>query len=216
MVAHNKVIVQGSFAGGEEVWSFGIAYMGSTGAPTGLVTAQDDLNGWAADIRANIDTDLTLLRNCLTQNGGVGGVTTQFYGDANTLVRQSVVAGGYTAGLGTSYGPLQNAIVVSLQTGIPGASYRGRIYWPAPGAGIDASFRLDTPTDPADIASQMADWLNAVTGYALDNNGDVIPGVFSKVKNQVTPVTSIRVGNVCDTQRRRRDSLLETYSSVEL
>lgn len=105
----------------------------------------------------------------------------------------------------------QNAIVISLQTGRPGGSYRGRVYWPALGANLSNGRVQSADTD--ELAGAAATWLNDV-GDALSSfltaHGQV--AVVSTTQNKATPVTSCRVGNRLDSQRRRAESEKELYS----
>lgn len=215
MVQHNKVIVNGSFGGGDEVWSIGINFCGAGNVPGNLITGQEDLNAWAAAIHDTIDDDLSLVRNLLSVNGGFSSTVTQYYNAENELLTQSVPAANYIAGLGAPNCPLQTAVCVSLLTGRPGASYRGRVYLPGPGAAIDADFRLTTPTDPGDLAEQFAEWLGIIQEKS-QLYGDAVACVFSPTRDVLTPVSTIRVGDVADTQRRRRDNLTENYSTVPI
>lgn len=214
MVQHNRIVIRGTM-GAEENWSTSIAYIPSASTPASYVTTQQELNDWADDIGADIDGGgLSILRNALSTSGIITEVVTQKFRNDNTLERQSIPYIANEAGLGTPAMPPQCAIVISLLTGSVGASYRGRVYWPAVGAALDGSLRLNTPTEPSDVATEFAtklfDW-----GNLAPVGGTARPVVFSRTQDVVTPVTSIRVGNVCDTQRRRRDGMTEAYVAVD-
>lgn len=68
------------------------------------------------------------------------------------------------------------------------------------------------------MASDMSSYLtniantakSTLTPVSLVNFG---VSVYSPSKGILTPVTSIRVGDVFDVQRRRRDDMTEQYSS---
>lgn len=113
----------------------------------------------------------------------------------------------------------QDAVVLSLRTSTPGARGRGRQYWPALNATLSSSFQLTAPT-PAAIAADTKTWLNAI-GTQMNNvyigNASALRvalAVRSTRDHVCRDVTSIQVGTILDTQRRRRDSLPESYASV--
>lgn len=122
-------------------------------------------------------------------------------------------------GTGLPSCPPQNSIVSSLRTANPLRSGRGRLYWPAPGVGITTSaFKLD-PTFVQEFADGVASYLTDVceavaTAFDLSTTSGVGVSVYSPTKNTLTPVNRIQVGDVLDTQRRRRDSLPETYKTA--
>lgn len=120
------------------------------------------------------------------------------------------------AGSGGSTKTNQAAMVLSLRTTTPGASGRGRMYWPALGATLTASTgRLATPTT-ADIAAGAVALLELIQETIEANAGlfpftDVLLGVRSPTDHVTRTVTRIQVGDIVDTQRRRRDTLPENY-----
>lgn len=137
-------------------------------------------------------------------NGALEGV-----GEA---IRAAPLAGNGTAGM-----PLQTSMCVSLRTPFPGASNRGRLYWPA----LAYSFQSGTvrfgSTSVSAVATGMVTYLGAI-GAAIKAN---IPGpdafqlsVYSGTKHTLRGVTALQVGDVPDTQRRRRDSVPETYTTA--
>lgn len=115
----------------------------------------------------------------------------------------------------------QDALVISLRTSTPGARGRGRMYWPALGASLSSSFQLSTPT-PANVASDAKLWLNAIGNEMNDvyigmaSALRVVLSVRSTTDHVCRDVTSLQIGSVLDTQRRRRDSLPEAYQSVPM
>ena len=119
------------------------------------------------------------------------------------------------AGTGTSTKSPQAALVLSLRTSVPGPSGRGRLYWPALAVGLDSNFRVN-PTITTAAATGAATYLEALSAAIRDNAGlfpwtQVLLAVVSPTRALKTPVTRIQVGDVLDTQRRRRDALPEVY-----
>lgn len=105
---------------------------------------------------------------------------------------------------GASY-PTEVAVCVSLQTAGAGRSARGRLYWPNPtvlggttGGRISSTFRDD-------MCAAAQGYLTATVDGAL------FPIVASPRKPSQQPVTAVRVGDVFDSQRRRRDRIPEAY-----
>jgi hypothetical protein len=115
--------------------------------------------------------------------------------------------------------PPQTAIVASLRSQTPGASGRGRLYWPAVGLGLDATTLRLVGADVTAASTGFKTYLSAI-GAAILSTGAWAPWtamplvVLSRTKNQTFPITNILVGNVADTQRRRRDAMPETYTAT--
>lgn len=115
--------------------------------------------------------------------------------------------------------PPQSAVVISMRTDTPSASGRGRIYWPALGAQIGSTLRLSSPTTEQ-LAQDAATYLNGVQ-TALQNASEGFPSwttmplaVRSKTTKTTPHVRRLMVGDVIDTQRRRRDALPENYATL--
>lgn len=103
--------------------------------------------------------------------------------------------------------PPQCAIVASLLTGKPGKSFRGRVYLPYNAeALVDSDGRVST-AGQTEIAGAWAAFLGGINS-APDFR---FCKVFSRTKGVATTITTVSVGNVYDTQRRRRNGLTEAY-----
>lgn len=120
-------------------------------------------------------------------------------------------------GTGSASKSPQDAIVVSMRTSTPGARGRGRLYWPALGVSLTSEFALSSPT-PAAIALASAQLFKLVgdqiTAEWAANSMAVTPelAVRSVTDHQSRKVERLQVGSVLDTQRRRRDKLIESYA----
>lgn len=125
--------------------------------------------------------------------------------DTGEVLATSVHGASYTAtGLGGSLPP-QCAIVVTLRSALAGRSDTGRFYLPGPAAtNITTAGRIDTTTTAALSARVEANFLVG-NGAALGS--EVI--VYSRTHRSHVSVSVIDVGDVVDTQRRRRDKLTE-------
>jgi hypothetical protein len=119
------------------------------------------------------------------------------------------------AGSGSPLRGAQNALVVSLRTNTPGGSGRGRLYWPAVGVAVDSQLRFST-TFAGNLLSDMKTYLNAMRG-ALATAFPTIGfdlAVRSRTTHTTPHVNKLQVGTVPDTQRRRRDSMIEDYQAT--
>lgn len=115
---------------------------------------------------------------------------------------------------GTSY-PAQVSLCVSLKTAnARGYASKGRIFVPIPktfsisGLGYIDAFNMQP------VAASWATFISNLNNMpGLDTTG-LAASVVSKVPvtGAANPVTGVRVGNVLDTQTRRRNAITETYS----
>ena len=119
------------------------------------------------------------------------------------------------AGTGVPVRGSSAALVFSLRTDTPGASGRGRLYWPNVASAITTQLRMQV-TDVTSAMNAMATYLHAIES-ALATAFPTIGfdlAVRSKVQQASHHVNKLQVGNVIDTQRRRRDKMIEDYQSV--
>lgn len=211
MVARNRMVLSGPLGTPEvERWSISLHFTGDGGGsildPVGLQTWANT----AATYLSGADVELTALAQTMSTATGIDRVDIYGYAATGPAV---AVAGADCAfsGNGAIESPFQIAAVASLLTDRPGASYRGRMYWPAMGATVTTSGTFsEAPSLPAEFAEMLVA-LGNTDGFVT-----AILGVYSPTVNVVTPVTSIRVGNVLDTQRRRRESVPESFTSASI
>lgn len=102
--------------------------------------------------------------------------------------------------------PFQCATAVSLRTVFATRRGRGRFFLPPLAVGAIAGGRLTTAaqTTIADKVQEMMLFLQS---------GSQTPVVYSRASRAAITVTSIDVGDVIDTQRRRRNKLVEDRES---
>lgn len=123
-----------------------------------------------------------------------------------------------------SYAPLggsalpQIALALSLGTGLRGKrGVRGRVYLPV--ANLPMLSATSPYIDPAkitDIATKFKTFLDAANNWpGLDADRPTV-AVVSTVAEIAHAVTTVRVGNVHDTQRSRRSAIKETYTEIAL
>jgi hypothetical protein len=104
--------------------------------------------------------------------------------------------------------PVQNSVVVSLRTLQVGSAGRGRMFLPSPSSTLLANGRVSNVA-AQDIAEGAKDFMEALafTGGNVNVRPIVTGGNFTRY----AVVNRVRVGNVVDTQRRRRNRLQEVY-----
>lgn len=120
------------------------------------------------------------------------------------------------AGTGSASKTPQDSLVFSLRTSTPGARGRGRMYWPALGATLGSDFKLTNPSAAtvALAAATLADMVGDQINLEWAANSMAVTcelAVRSTTDHVSRKVERIQVGDVLDTQRRRRDNLPETY-----
>lgn len=103
--------------------------------------------------------------------------------------------------------PFQCATVVTLITAVANRHGRGRFYLPPLGALVLEGGRIN--------AAATSNLDTAFTAFFDEmNTGGLQPVVRNRSGHISTPVTEARVGDVIDTQRRRRNKLSETYTVI--
>lgn len=99
--------------------------------------------------------------------------------------------------------PQEVAVVASLRTSAVGPKGRGRLYLPGPSAtALTTSGRLDS-TVQGNFATGVAGMLSSLLGAAFT------PILFTPGQPN-RPIGVIDIGDVFDSQRRRRDKLVES------
>jgi hypothetical protein len=204
--AHHYVQWGGSLPGGDE-WSCGLRMYVPTGItpindPTVLAGVSAAVSAFhtAAGTQISPGAKLTFAKMNLV---GVDG----HYVDLTT--HETVFASLAGGGSGSNTPPNQVALAVTLETGYArGPAHRGRFYLPMPMTPLASDGRIATGSrDPvAATAATFLAALNAVTANAK-------VGVFSRKAGVAghRAVTLMSVGRVLDTQRRRRNKLVEAY-----
>lgn len=132
------------------------------------------------------------------------------YTSANT--HSYVFADVAGAGVAPNAFPNQIALAVSLTTGFSrGPAHRGRYYLPMPSVEIDANGVI-YPQYVTGVVASTKTFLEAVADVpGIDAPNSLTPVVMSRKANAAAyrKITGVAVGQVLDTQRRRRKSLNE-------
>jgi len=209
-MSYVRVSILGSFAS-EEVWSINPVY--DPNAEFGDTVNQAALDSATQNI-ANIGVP-TALRAALSTACVRTGARVEVRHDSDDRLLATSLAASVSpqAGTGTISMPPQSAVVFSLRTDTPGASGRGRLYWPCLAASISSLGRMTAPLT-SDLATQWVSYSNSIRG-ALATAFPTIGfdlAVRSKTTLTTPHVVRVQVGNIIDTQRRRRDNLPEAYA----
>jgi len=217
-MAYWRTVVKGGLGTGE-VWSCGFSW--------GIVGLAPDVpdEALAADIAQRLVTGTTAgavptsMRFLLSTAGSMASWRVEKRGE-NEKILSLGEAALTTPLIGTSTATKtpQDAIAISLRTSTPGARGRGRFYWPALANDLSTAWLLTNPT-PAAVAADVKSYLNGLrsvinAAYAATADIRTVSLAVRSVTDHVSrDVNKIQVGNVLDTQRRRRDALNETYAS---
>lgn len=210
-MSYVRVSVLGSMSGGE-VWSVNPVF-----DPTGEFGSTVDQT--ALDLAAAQIAALSPGSGLLTMMGpllSITGARLEVRDDASDdLIAISIATRGTAlSGTGTTRLPPQAAAVISLRTNTPGGSGRGRLYWPILGAPLTTSARIGAG-DVTAIGTNFVTYQNSMR-TALAANFATIGfnlAVRSKTTKSTPHVVRLQVGDVVDTQRRRRDNFPEQYTS---
>lgn len=208
---HVMISLKGSLPGGE-VWSINPRFATPLG---GVVPGIDGLLQWATNIRSGI-TSLVgqQLTNLMSASAAITSVRATFFSQGGELGRwQEVALATPLAGNGSQTSPTTTALVASLYTSLQGRSYRGRLFWPALRLTLDQNTGRLTQGQLPTVAAEFSAMFAAIESAApAEYQGELV--VVSKTKNTRTPVNAVRVGDVPDSQRRRKDAYVEAYATV--
>lgn len=200
---------------GNEVWSVNPVF--DPNGEFGSTVDQVALDSAAAAI-ANISPGVTMLAGMSTGMSITGARLEVRDDSSDNLIGIAIgTRAAVLVGTGAPRMPAQAASVFSLRTNTPGASGRGRLYWPALGVAIGTNLRNNS-TSTGNLALEFKTYSNAIRS-ALAAAFPLIGfdlAVRSRATQTTPHVVRVQVGDVVDTQRRRRDNLAEAYSSVNI
>ncbi len=113
--------------------------------------------------------------------------------------------------------PPEVALVVSLRTGLPGRSHRGRLYTGGFTINSVAALGLVQPATQ-DLLVKALDTFGQTmkmtpVGTAVDRINWI---VLSRALTEANRIEEVRVGNLWDVQRRRQNQLTESYQSEQI
>jgi len=208
-----RVTLSGTMFGGAEEWSTGF-FLGQEGSDATAPTqaAVDQIrDAWAVFFASatsyvsNLYT-FTQAKAALIDDAGHTVLDSVKYSYPGTAV-----VGGRSAG----HLPPQNALVVTLLSDRPrGKASKGRMYLPGVCVGIGTNGKIDA-TSVGAIATNLKTFFDSMVGDADIPDQLILAakgtGALPALTAQNDYVETIKVGDVYDTQRRRRNQLVETY-----
>lgn len=112
-------------------------------------------------------------------------------------------------GGGTDPNPKQTSFVITLRTGSPGRSKRGRMYLPYTGGSVDAAGHMDSALVDSTVDA-LANWFDVLR----DAGSPAV--VVSQTTTSRALVTGLDADYLPDTQRRRRNKLTSARHSTPL
>lgn len=148
---------------------------------------------------------------------GFSGVRLDWYGSTGShdASLDATPTSGSASGSAAGNHPPQTAVVASLRSALPGPKGRGRMYLPLLSGTVNTSTGAFPSADATSIATATKNYLAAVSALTSWGGGTWFPVVASRTGTPSThAVTAVKVGNVFDTQRRRRNKVIEVYSTV--
>jgi hypothetical protein len=196
----------GHLPGGEK-FTFGIHVSGVAGA------ADDVLTAWTAQLAVLFNHDAGLgntLKSHISDQVGTDDAQVAELDDSTGFQVTKVM--GTATNTGTNVGdplPPQVSLAVSLRTSLATKAGRGRFYLPPLAVGASLAGELILAAQEAAVAGAQT----ALTGMATAGFPCV---VYHRSDQTGTMVNRIDVGNVFDTQRRRRNKLVETRLSATI
>lgn len=200
-----KVTFSGTMYLPQQSWSFSIWLRGTT--PFAAGGAATVANG-VGDTYYTGQLKTTLLSMMVPQCSLTRITYRTYQPNSETLFDEAYKT--YTdVGTGTGANAAQVAVVATLQTAGFGRAYRGRIYLPASGCVTGTGSTTITPSATS-ICTAIKNYLNQWRAVGAN-----IPCLISSSRGQSSDLTAVRVGQVFDTQRRRRDKLGEGTPSVQ-
>lgn len=207
MVARVKMQIDGSLGNpAVERWSTAVHF--ATEPLPAPPATQERLALWAGLAAEGIVDQIAgdgPLSDLLSTVGTVDSLTLYAYGSTGSAY-SSATALIQESGNGTLKQAFQVSTVFSLYGESLGQSARGRSYWPGLGMTVGTNGKVAAGA----YANDFALLINNVELASGDLLADLV--VYSPSLDQLTPVSVVKWGDVPDTQRRRRDNLVEAYS----
>lgn len=208
-----RVTLSGDCFGGAEIWSTGF-YMGFEDSDAGAPTEQgvaDIANAWATYFAAPTSyvSNKYRFKMAKLQTMAVDG---KAVADSAVYFQPATPIAGASSGQAM---PPQTALVATLANSLPrGLATKGRMFLPGVNAGVDDTGHL-LASVPEGISTNLQTFFNTIFQDADTPGNPILVSLGNSL--QLRPgaaryVTQIRVGNVYDTQRRRRNALVESYT----
>lgn len=195
-----------------QTWSTGYTVYSPEGAPSGL----DGLQAYVTSLHTptatwwNASNGPKVIANSDTKIVSLEGLWIEAGNTMASAVAVEAMGSSECIGTGSSATQTQAALVLSLRTPNTTARGRGRMYLPATGYGalIGSAHYLNT-TSVDGIANATKTYFDDVNALTIEGDTAVIV-VGSQLATPPT-VTSVRVDNELDVQRRRANKIKASY-----
>jgi hypothetical protein len=205
-----RVSIIGTQPGGE-VWSTNPCW--EINGSTGEAVSQAEALTIATAL--NAITIPTPLLSCMGTQTRVTGVRVEARQLSGILEAQAEAARATpVVGTGPNIHPHGTSLVCSLRTPGVGPSARGRMYWPATGQALD---NTDYRIASANVTSLLTAFKTLLSGMETAIQVTLPEAnltVWSRSTSNFHNVNALQVGNIPDSQRRRRDTLNEAYQGT--
>lgn len=212
-----KFTFGGRMAGGDEIWSCGLHLVGQTVNPSSD-TVNDMTEAQWDDIVAAV-TNYWTDTNCRAPRGvflnwikmAAIGTNGKYMGGPREWNNEAGVEGTMTS----PYVPQISTVVTIVADKFKDPGKYNRYYLPTTVNGTFGKFKL-TKDEANGCALAAKDFINDLN-TALDATGtDLRVGVVSERVSSYLNAKNVRVGDLFDTQRRRRNGIYEEYSNQSL
>lgn len=221
-----KLTFGGQLAAGQDEWNCGINLTAQNDAliPIGGVDLERAFDLYVEEMQDDIVTIFSAYVKDVAMSIPVGAtldyVKLALIGTDGKYVKEAAVFEviGVTGGVSNAYIP-QVSLVMTLQSEKfrdPGKY--NRFYLPTVVPTSNGAYR---PSNTQRMAQRTADLLSVLTREMspFNNAVRVVPAAVSssdKIDEPYREIKYVKVGNVFDTQRRRRNKIGETYSTVQV
>ena len=213
-----RVTFSGKMWSGQEEWSTGL-FLGMVDDDSSAPT-QEQADAAAGAFKTMFTHGNMKIANAYTfEKVKLASIGTNGQTIANEVVYATPPGGIGTGAATTGHHPSQCSLVVTLASERPrGVASKGRMYLPGTAVNIDNG-RIPT-ADRTNMSGILATFFDTFVDQFF------YPGVLILAAKESGPagifppqndaVSKIRLGDVVDTQRRRRNGLSESYTTVEL
>lgn len=206
----------------DEIWQCGFRCRVSNG-PTWPLT-DDSLQDWANQLATPLSAAFTGTSSCVANVCKLTFIkVANIQADGKYPATQGPGVHTFSpalAGPNPSALPAFVGAALTLTTDVPrGRGHEGRIYWPAygPGSTGPSTPSIMTPGVQAQLVTTAKALVNAINStQQSDGVGNLTVGVFSSLTGGHHDVTGVKVGDVWDVQRRRKDAIREVYATSGL
>lgn len=211
-MSYGRIVLGGVLAGAQR-WSIGLNLdVSNTTTPL-----PSQMQTFAEAVRALFDADVwsgTPAYKAMVGTASNFDVCHAYFAPVGAPPPPFYVSGDSTgaavAGTGARSFPAQTALVVTLLTAASGRSARGRSYLPL-GIGSFTTGTSNLSASFAALATGFAAFIAAVNGSSM--GGNTVSCVIRSNTGHFggpLPITRVKIDNVADTQRRRRDKITAT------